>query len=173
MRARTYERKSQKTTVTSVTSVTATESDKGLVTLYAQWVTQAEMEQYVGKVIATDGKLYKTVTAATNAGTTASGVVAYVGVPGSVEASSSSYRGLAISLADVATYIAWCTDPSGWFAGSTLSQALDARNGWERTNSFGREGSRVVDDIYGHHHDHAAAAAAYDYDVNRPAGSSP
>lgn len=154
-------------------SVTATESDKGPVTLYAQWVSQAEMEQYVGKVIATDGKLYKTVAAATNAGTTASGVVAYWGVTGSVEASSSDYRGLAVSTGDVATYIPWCTDPSGWFAGSTLAQALDARNGWERTNSFGREGSRDVEDVYGHHHNHAAAAAAYDYSVSRPAGSSP
>ncbi len=68
-------------------SITATESDKGLVTLYAQWVSQDEIDQYVGKVIGADGKLYKTVAAATNAGTTASGVVVYWGVTGSVEAS--------------------------------------------------------------------------------------
>ena len=33
----------------------------------------------VGKVLGSDGKMYKTVAAATNAGTTASGVIAYVG----------------------------------------------------------------------------------------------
>lgn len=154
-------------------SITATESDKGQVTLYAQWVAQDEIDQYVGKVIGADGKLYKTVTAATNAGTTASGVVAYWGVTGSVEASNSAYRGLAVSTADVATFIPWCTDPSGWFAGSTLAQALDARNGWERTNSFGRPSSRDIEDIYGHHHQHQAAAAAYDYSVSRPTGVSP
>ena len=45
----------------------------------------------VGRVIAADGKLYKTVAAATNAGTTPSGVVAYWGAAGSVEASNSDY----------------------------------------------------------------------------------
>ena len=154
-------------------SITATESDKGSVTLYAQWISQDEIDLYVGKVIGADGKLYKTVAAATNAGTTASGVVAYWGVTGSIEDCNSDYRGLAISTGDVATFIPWCTDPSGWFAGSTLAQALDARNGWERTNSFGRPSSRDIEDQFGHHHSHQAAAAAYDYNVSRPTGASP
>ena len=33
----------------------------------------------IGKVLGTDGKMYKTVAAATNAGTTASGIIAYWG----------------------------------------------------------------------------------------------
>ena len=139
----------------------------------ANWISWDEVNAYVGKVIGADGKLYKTVAAATNAGTTPSGVVAYWGAAGSVEASNSDYRGLAISLVDVARFIPWCTDPSAWFAGSTLEQALEARNGWERTDAFGRPNSRDVEDIYGHHHNHQAAAAVYDYNVSRPTGASP
>ena len=41
-------------------------------------VTQGAWAQ-VGRVLATDGKYYKTVTAATNAGTTASGMIVYWG----------------------------------------------------------------------------------------------
>ena len=62
-------------------------------------VTQGAWAQ-VGRVLATDGKYYKTVTAATNAGTTASGMIVYWGAAGSVETGNSTYRGMAISLVD-------------------------------------------------------------------------
>ena len=133
----------------------------------------AATSEHVGKVIGTNGYVYSNVAAAEADGTTASAIIAYVGTAGSVEASSSSYRGLAISLANVATNVAWCTDPSSWFAGSTLSEALNSINGWERTYSFGNPTSRNITDEYKHHHVHAAAAAAYDYSVSRPAGTSP
>jgi uncharacterized repeat protein (TIGR02543 family) len=133
----------------------------------------AAMSEHVGKVIGANGYVYGNVAAAQADGTTASAIIAYVGTAGSVEASSSSYRGLAISLANVATNVAWCTDPSSWFAGSTLSEALNSINGWERTYSFGNPTSRDITDEYKHHHAHAAAAAAYDYSVSRPAGTSP
>ena len=136
--------------------------------------TLAEVtSEHVGKVIGTNGYVYGNMAAAEADGTTASAIIAYVGTAGSVEASSSSYRGLAISLANVATNVAWCTDPSSWFAGSTLSEALNSINGWERTYSFGNPTSRNITDEYKHHHVHAAAAAAYDYSVSRPAGTSP
>ena len=158
---------------TPQTVVTVAQGSTGNRAYTANWISWDEVNAHVGKVIGADGKLYKTVAAATNAGTTPSGVVAYWGAAGSVEASNSDYRGLAISLVDVARFIPWCTDPSAWFAGSTLEQALEARNGWERTDAFGRPNSRDVEDIYGHHHNHQAAAAVYDYNVSRPTGASP
>ena len=62
-------------------------------------VTQGAWAQ-VGRVLATDGKYYKNVTAATNAGTTASGMIVYWGAAGSVETGNDTYRGMAISLVD-------------------------------------------------------------------------
>ena len=58
----------------------------------------AQSTSDIGKVLAADGKMYKTVAAATNAGTTASGIIAYWGAAGSVESGNSSYRGMAISI---------------------------------------------------------------------------
>ena len=70
----------------------------------------------IGKVLGADGKMYKTVAAATNAGTTASGIIAYWGSAGSVESGNSSYRGMAIALEDAAlnwgsypTHTNYCT----------------------------------------------------------------
>lgn len=137
----------------------------------ANWISWDEVNAYVGKVIGADGKMYKTVAAAQNAGTTASGVIAYWGWAGSADASSSAYRGLAISL-ETWTAIPWCTDPCAWYTGSTLAQALDSKDGCERTTTFGRPGSRNVTDIYGHIHNHEAAALVYDYNTSRPSGSS-
>ena len=56
--------------------------------------------EHVGMVIGADGLLYSTTDAATAAGTTPVAIVAYVGTPGSVDASNASYRGLAIALSD-------------------------------------------------------------------------
>ena len=133
-------------------------------------VSQDEIDAHVGKVIGADGKMYKTVAAAQNAGTTASGIIAYWGLAGSVE-SGTNYRGMAISL-ETSTGIPWCTDPISWYAGSTLTQALDLKDGCERTITFGRPESRNVADVYGHTHDHKAAALVYDYSKSRPSGSS-
>ena len=134
-------------------------------------VSQDEIDAHVGKVIGADGKMYKTVAAAQNAGTTASGVIAYWGWAGSAEESGSAYRGLAISL-ETWTAIPWCTDPCAWYASSTLTQALDSNDGCERTTTFGRPESRNVTDVYGHIHNHQAAARVYDYNTSRPSGSS-
>lgn len=126
---------------------------------------------HVGKVIGANGYVYGNVAAASADGTTASSIIAYVGSAGSVEASSSSYRGLAISLDNVATFIAWCGDCTVRYSGRTLSQALSEKNGWGRTSSYGNADSRNYT-ADGHTHNHAAAAAAYDYSVSRPVGTS-
>ena len=156
---------------TPQTVVTVSQGSTGNRAYTANWISWDEVNAYVGKVIGADGKMYKTVAAAQNAGTTASGVIAYWGWAGSAEASGSAYRGLAISL-ETWTAIPWCTDPVSWYAGSTLTQALDSNDGCERTTTFGRPESRNVTDIYGHIHNHQAAALVYDYSKSRPSGSS-
>ena len=101
----------------------------------------------VGKVIATDGKMYTHVRTAELAGTTASGIVAYVGAAGSVESGNSSYRGMAIALNDA--FLAWgtypnhmeyCTNVSHECSTatsycSTVPSALNAINGIAATQS--------------------------------------
>lgn len=67
-------------------------------------VTQGVWAQ-LGRVLASDGKYYKTVTAATNAGTTASGMIVYWG---DGDTSDNTYnQGLAIALSDVVNNGQW------------------------------------------------------------------
>ena len=156
---------------TPQTVVTVEQGTTGNSAYTANWISWDEVNAYVGKVIGADGKMYKTVAAAQNAGTTASGVIVYWGMAGSADASSSAYRGLAISL-ETWTTIPWCTDPCTWYPGSTLTQALDLKDGCERTITFGRPESRNVTDDFGLTHNHQAAARVYDYSKSRPSGSS-
>ena len=136
--------------------------------------TWAQSTSDIGKVLAADGKMYKTVAAATNAGTTASGIIAYWGAAGSVESGNSSYRGMAIALEDAS--LSWGEHPnhtnycssdnhqcsSATSYCSTVSSALNAINGIAATTSAqDRNGS-------GHWHN----APCNGYNVARPSGSS-
>ncbi|MBO4612194.1 MAG: hypothetical protein J5671_03385 [Bacteroidaceae bacterium] len=101
----------------------------------------------VGKVIATDGKMYTHVRTAELAGSTASGIVAYVGSAGSVESGNSSYKGMAIALEDAIltwgsypNHMEYCTSVSHQCSSatsycSTVSSALNAKNGIAATTS--------------------------------------
>ena len=60
----------------------------------------------VGWRIGSDGKAYSPV-GALPAGVTAAAMIAYVGAAGSADASSTSYKGLAIALSEASTYCAW------------------------------------------------------------------
>lgn len=124
-------------------------------------VTSADL----GKVIGANGQLYATASAATEAGTTASAIIAYVGTAGSVDASSSTYKGLAIALTD-ANSGSTCQ----WYAnsGTCLSQqtndiatAITYKNGIASTNTLTSDG-----------HTHAAATAAKNFSAARPTGAS-
>ena len=134
----------------------------------------AQSTSDIGKVLAADGKMYKTVAAATNAGTTASGIIAYWGAAGSVESENSSYRGMAIAIEDaVLRWGSWpdhtnycssdnhqCSSATSYC--STVSSALNAINGIAATTSAQeRNGS-------GHWHN----APCNGYDVTRPSGAS-
>ena len=70
---------------------------------------------YIGSVITSDGNVYKNTTTATAAGKTSVAVIAYVGDAGSVDESSSTYKGLAIAMKDAnsGNACAYYTDNSG------------------------------------------------------------
>ena len=139
-------------------------------------VSQDEIDAHVGKVIGADGKMYKTVAAAQNAGTTASGVIAYWGWAGSVESGNSTYRGIVISLADLKITWGSCPDHMYYCTSinhqcstatpycSSVGDALNAKNGIAATSSaYSRNGEANY---------HDAACVAYDYGTARPAGAS-
>ena len=145
-----------------------------LLALATTALVRAQSTSDIGKVLAADGKMYKTVAAATNAGTTASGIIAYWGAAGSVESGNSSYRGMAIAIEDaVLRWGSWpdhtnyCSNDSHQCSTatsycSTVSSALNAINGIAATTSAQeRNGS-------GHWHN----APLNGYDVTRPSGSS-
>lgn len=119
----------------------------------------------LGKVIGADGYIYDNVEAATAAGTTASAIIAYVGTAGSVDESSSTYKGLAIALTDAngGSTCQWYTA----IYGTCLSQAdavataVTYKNGIASTNTLTSDG-----------HTHAAATAASSYGTARPSGVS-
>lgn len=146
-------------------------------TLMLAIVTQSAWAQStsdIGKVLAADGKMYKTVAAATNAGTTASGIIAYWGAAGSVESGNSSYRGMVISLDDAElnwgehpNHTNYCSSDSHQCSTatsycSTVSSALNAINGIAATNS--------AKDNNGANHWHNAPCNGYN--IDRPSGAS-
>lgn len=121
-------------------------------------VTSADL----GKVIGANGQLYATASAATEAGTTASAIIAYVGTAGSVDASSSTYKGLAIALTDAnsGSTCQWYTANSGTCVSQTDNIAT-YKNGIASTNTLTSDG-----------HTHAAATAAKNFSAARPTGAS-
>ncbi len=136
--------------------------------------TWAQSTDDIGKVLAADGKMYKTVAAATNAGTTASGIIAYWGAAGSVETGNSTYKGMAIAIEDASlnwgehpNHTNYCSSDNHQCSTataycSTVSSALNAKNGIAATLSArDRNGS-------GHWHN----APCNGYNVARPSGAS-
>lgn len=129
----------------------------------------------VGKVIGANGQVYATVSAATEAGTTASAIIAYVGSAGSVDASSATYKGLAIALTDAnnGSKCQWYTANSGTCVSqnSIISTAITYMNGIACTETLvNSNGSGVTTNCSGH--THAAATAASSYSTARPSGTS-
>ena len=129
-------------------------------------VTSADL----GKVIGANGQLYATASAAAAAGTTASAIIAYVGTAGSVDASSSTYKGLAIALTDAnsGSTCQWYTANSGTCLSQQTNDIATAitityMNGITSTNTLTNGHSS---------HTHAAATAAKNFSADRPTGAS-
>ena len=127
----------------------------------------AVTDEDLGKVIGSDGVIYSSVSSAEASGADASGIIAYVGSVGSVDASSDSYKGLAISVTDAPNKDQnhWFTSDSGTCSdqNNTPATAITYMNGIQRTAELTNGHSS---------HTHAAAAAAKNFSTARPDGVS-
>ena len=123
-------------------------------------VTTADL----GKVIGSDGLIYSTASSVPSP-FVASAIIAYVGSAGSVDANSSTYKGLAIALTDAnsGSTCQWHTATSGTCVSqnSAIATAITYKNGIASTNTLTSDG-----------HTHAAARAASSYSTARPSGTS-
>ena len=134
----------------------------------AKAVADATAED-LGRIIGADGNIYDNATAATTAGTTAEALICYVGDAGTADASSATYKGLALALTDASTSALWCSLPY-YYAEICLGTqygdytlALGDLAGIANTNA-----------LVGHaSHTHAAATIARNYKgSNHPTGTS-
>lgn len=120
----------------------------------------------LGSVIASDRNIYLK-NAATPSGNTAVAVIAYVGTAGSVDASSASYKGLAIALSDAnsGSKCQWAESFANCLSSTQTSDivtALGLKNGITCTSTLTGDG-----------HTHAAAtAAASNNGTAAPTGTS-
>lgn len=127
----------------------------------------AVTSDYVGSVVTTDGNVYATVAAASAASKTAVAVIAYVGTAGSVDASSDTYKGLAVALSDAnsGSNCQWAESFANCLSSSQTSDivaALGFKNGITCTSTLTGDG-----------HTHAAAtAAASNNGTTAPTGTS-
>ena len=127
----------------------------------------AATSDYVGSVVTTDGNVYATVATASAASKTAVAVIAYVGSAGSVDASSGTYKGLAVALSDAnsGNDCQWAESFEDCLSSSQTSDivaALGFKNGITCTSTLTGDG-----------HTHAAAtAAASNNGTTAPTGTS-
>ena len=135
-------------------------------------VTAAAM----GKVIGADGVIYDSASDATTAGTTAVAIVAYVGEPGSVDASG-SYKGLAIAMTDASSDMCqWYDVEKDYIYCVSMSNAIGTaigfKNGIECTNTLvNSNGTGVTSNCSGHNHA-AATLAVSNNGTAAPVGTS-
>jgi len=132
----------------------------------------------VGKVIATNGMVYPTVAVTKSVGATPSGIIAYVGSAGSVDASSVTYRGLAIALnnaVDGNGY--WTQNVTTSVSGRCIDQtnavntAIGYMNGIACTTSLVNSNGNGLY-AFCKNHDHHAAKVARNFSAARPEGVS-
>ena len=117
----------------------------------------------LGKLIGADGNIYADADAATEAGTTAVALIAYVG--NNAETSTTYNHGLALALSDVSGYKQWCSQKA--------NPCLTTRYSYDdRTNDMA--GLANTDELINHgSHTHYAASAARGYNNGvHPTGTS-
>ena len=108
----------------------------------------------------------------------ASGVVAYVGAAGSVDASASStHKVIAISLVNLPGGTPFCTHSGQWFAEAwtNLGDCLNVTNGLARTNGLANANKAGEDHDNGGldgPNGHLACKAAWKYNTPQPSGAS-
>lgn len=158
--------------------ITATVTDGANYTYVTKTLTKTlTVTSDVGKVLGANGQFYSTVSAATSAGTTASGIVAYMGLPGSIDESSSTYRYLVIALTDGnanGENLRFHTENSATNCGlgsTGINDALSIINGIATTNSLVNSNGAGLTS-YCNGHTHGIARAAREVNTSRPSGAS-
>jgi len=131
-------------------------------------LAEVTADKHIGWVIGTDGKAYVTVSGifAAEGDQKPLAMIGYVGAPGSADASSNTYRGLAIALNDAATSVAWTSNSNIVCTGDNacddqnFPKILASMTGISNTAYLADLECRTSESDT---HTHAAAAAAHAY----------
>lgn len=121
----------------------------------------------VGKVIGADGRIYANASAAEAAKTTAVAMICYVGNAGTADASSATYKGLALALTDAnnGSEVAWCSHWSGTCLDTQYDNATRGNDMAGIANTYALVSHAT--------HTHNAASAARNYNSGtHPTGTS-
>jgi hypothetical protein len=131
-------------------------------------VTSSELGWRIGS----DGNAYE-ATGSLPTGVTAVAIIAYVGSAGSVDASSASYKGLAIALSDAnsGNKCQWAKEYSGYVSCLSSCQAADITTALGYKNGISCTSTLTSDGHSSHNHT-AATAAASNNGTDAPTGTS-
>ncbi len=142
---------------TKAISVSGTAVDPGV-------AVGSATSSHIGKIIGANGKIYDNVTLA-NQYSAARAMIVYVGSAGTADASSATYKGLAIALTDASTGSAWYGTNSSYsstcvYQNSTFSNHYGYADmkGIANTNQMANKTGNCSS-----HTTHAAATAAKNY----------
>jgi hypothetical protein len=148
---------------------------KTLAVAGAKAVSEATAED-LGKVIGADGNIYADAAEATAAGTTAVALIAYVGAAGTADASSDTYKGLALALKDAGTDAYWCGQTSATCLGAQYNDytlAVNEMAGIANTNALVSTSPHSHTHAYPYNYGYNAATLARNYNSGtHPTGTS-
>ena len=129
----------------------------------------------LGKVIGADGNIYADAAEATAAGTTAEALICYVGAAGTADASSATYKGLALALTDAGTDAYWCGQTSATCLGTQYNDytlAVNEMAGIANTNALVSTSPHSHAYSYSYYGDNAATLARNYKSGTHPTGTS-
>lgn len=126
---------------------------------------------HVGWVIGTSGKAYLTSSGVYADEADPVAIIGYVGDAGTADASSNTYRGLAIAMSDAATSVAWTDDVNlvctEYPCDAVFSDVVASMRGIDNTARLATYACRNTTDIEDPDiHTHEAAVAAHNYSVD-------
>lgn len=143
---------------TKAISVSGTAIDPGV-------AVGSATSSHIGKIIGANGKIYDNVTLA-NQYSAARAMIVYVGSAGTADASSATYKGLAIALTDASTSSAWYGTSSSDCNSTCVYQNNTFSNHYGYADMKGIANTNQMANKTGNcssHTTHAAATAAKNY----------
>ena len=153
-------------------STTTSADDTWTLSYNAHSVTNA-VPGDLGKLIGADGKIYINQSQVSAAGTTAVAVIAYVGDAGSADASSTTYKGLALALTDAngGSETIWCTQDHHGYLSWEYCLTTQYDDGEGDMAGIGNTNYLIDHAPTGHNHVPASAARNYNSGTH-PTGTS-